>query len=311
MEGLTNRGDETGLHVRQQTIIHLRYVKPYCWQTCDPANLPPMTPQVTVVQRPLSLQIADAIRMRIESGELRPGDPVPALRELADTWQCSVGSARAAVALLRQQGLITSGRGRPPVVRKPPQRITRDSAGHQLEKDLARASAEDRKTRGTVERELGVPIDRVELRPQFDVIDADDELASALGIRAKSKVLRRRYEWRDRETGALLKSSMSYVPRNLISKSREFLDPGTEPWPGGTYHQLSTLGIEIDQVEELVTAAAATTVEKHDWRLEDGVPMLRLRRTLIDTDGQVVEVSDASFPADRTEMRWRTQLERW
>ncbi len=270
-----------------------------------------MSPEVTIVERPLSLQIADAIRMRIESGELAPGDPVPTLRELADTWNCSVGSARAAIALLRQQGLITSGRGRPPVVRKPPQRITRESAQHQREKDLARAPLEDRKATGTAERELSLPIESLDFRPRFDVIPADEQLAAALQVSPNAKVLCRHYEWRDRDTGALLKSSVSYIPRKLISSNRDLLDPGKEPWPGGTYHQLSTVGIEIDVVEELVTADPATTVEKHDWRLQDGVPMLRLRRTLIDTEGRVVEVSDTSFPADRTSMRWTTQLERW
>lgn len=250
--------------------------------------------------------------MRIESGELQPGGPLPTLSELAERWHCSVGSARAAVALLRQQGLITSGRGRPAVVRKAPQRITRDSAGHQQEKDLARAAIEDRKTTGTVEREIGLPIEQVDFPPpRFDVIAADDGLAAALQVSAGTKVLRRRYEWRDRDTGALLKSSVSYIPRQLIARKRDLSDPSKEPWPGGTYHQLSTVGIEVDRVEELVTADPATTVEKHDWRLQDGIPMLRLRRTLIDTEGRVVEVSDTNFPADRTSMRWTTQLEPW
>jgi len=54
-----------------------------------------------------------------------------------------------------------------------------------------------------------------------------------------------------------------------------------------------------------------TTAEAKQWDLEEGVPMLRIRRTSIDMDGRTVEITDADFPADRTELKFVTNLTPW
>ena len=95
-----------------------------------------MEPRPTAVQPPLSLRIADDIRMQIERGDLVPGDSLPTLAELCQRWNCSMSAARGAIALLKAQGLITAGRGKAPTVRIPPRKVVRSSERHQVEKDL-------------------------------------------------------------------------------------------------------------------------------------------------------------------------------
>lgn len=89
------------------------------------------------------------------------------------------------------------------------------------------------------------------------------------------------------------------------------LDETNEPWPGGTQHQLSTVGIEVMCMLDLVTARMPTTVEGQLWGLGDGIPLLFCRRLSLDADNRVVEISDATYPADRTELQFVTPLKAW
>lgn len=51
-------------------------------------------------------QIAEALRRRIASGELAPGDRLPPVRETAEQWGCSPGTAGRAYEQLAREGLI-------------------------------------------------------------------------------------------------------------------------------------------------------------------------------------------------------------
>jgi len=51
-------------------------------------------------------QIAEIIRSRIESGEYRKGARIPTESEIVEMWEVARSTARRAIALLREQGLI-------------------------------------------------------------------------------------------------------------------------------------------------------------------------------------------------------------
>lgn len=51
-------------------------------------------------------QIADILRSRIESGQYLKGTRIPTESEIVDTWEVARTTARRAIALLREQGLI-------------------------------------------------------------------------------------------------------------------------------------------------------------------------------------------------------------
>jgi hypothetical protein len=61
---------------------------------------------------------------------------------------------RAAVALLKQQGLITGVRGKAPVVRVRARQVLRSSERHQVENDLVLASEDERRVAGASETEI-------------------------------------------------------------------------------------------------------------------------------------------------------------
>jgi molybdate-binding protein/DNA-binding transcriptional regulator YhcF (GntR family) len=56
-------------------------------------------------------EIAESLRRRIASGELGPGDKLPPVREMAQRWGCTPGTASRAYAQLRQEGLVAGHRG--------------------------------------------------------------------------------------------------------------------------------------------------------------------------------------------------------
>lgn len=61
---------------------------------------------------PLFRQVADILRRRIESGELRPRRPVPSLKTLTEEYGVSRITASKAVAILADEGLIHVVRGK-------------------------------------------------------------------------------------------------------------------------------------------------------------------------------------------------------
>jgi GntR family transcriptional regulator len=270
-----------------------------------------MEPQATAGERAIKIRIADDIRMRIERGELPPGAPIPTIQELTEKWDTSPRTARDAHALLRQMGLVTGSRGAPLRVRTRRRMTVRDSERHQLEKDLVLRPEAERAQTGTSELEMGTSIDAFEFHCVADRWPADQLLASALEVALGTDLLRRTFEKTDKRTGALHEWSVSYIPVELIKGNPEIIDKADQPWPGGTQHQLYTVGIEVMRIVDEVTSAMPTTVDLQRWELDEGVPLLRVRRISIDDRDRVVEVSDAVFPADRTKLVFTTPLKKW
>jgi GntR family transcriptional regulator len=62
--------------------------------------------------KPVYLQLADQIRYAAASGRLRPGDPLPALRPLAEELRINRNTIAKAYAELEAQGLIETQHGK-------------------------------------------------------------------------------------------------------------------------------------------------------------------------------------------------------
>src|SRR5262249_6400074 len=67
-------------------------------------------------------QVADALRQKMKSGELKPGDKLKSEKYLADEYGVGRDTIRDALQHLRSEGLIDSRRGYRTTVRKPPER---------------------------------------------------------------------------------------------------------------------------------------------------------------------------------------------
>jgi GntR family transcriptional regulator len=187
----------------------------------------------------------------------------------------------------------------------------RDSERHQLEKDNAILPEETRGKIGEAETNLAMSINDQEFVSKYDIVPAPTDLANDFDIIPTTPLLRRRFTSTDPRTKNLLSDSVSYIPKTFVEGNPAILDERNEPWPGGTLHQLSTVGIEIMKVVDEVTARMPSSSEAAEWDLPPGIPLLFCRRLSYDREGMLIEISDAWYPADRTELRFVTPLKPW
>lgn len=62
-------------------------------------------------ERSLYQQITDSIRQQVLEGHLKPGDQLPPIRQLADHWNCTLGTVQHAYQELVKQGIVVSRPG--------------------------------------------------------------------------------------------------------------------------------------------------------------------------------------------------------
>jgi GntR family transcriptional regulator len=62
--------------------------------------------------RPIYLQIVGQVREQVRNSRLKPGDELPSVRELADSLDINMHTARRAYLKLRDQGIINLRLGR-------------------------------------------------------------------------------------------------------------------------------------------------------------------------------------------------------
>lgn len=261
--------------------------------------------------RPAHIQIADDLREQINSGYLPVGQRLPTQETLSTTWGVARDTVQAALRVLRHEGRITSRQGRGTFVRTPPPRVRRDSSWKQEEKDLALEDLETRRKTGTAETAMGVSIHDTAHQSHFTTIEADSRLAELFELKNDLRVLQREYISTSKETGLRLSWSRSWLPVWRIEGDPKILDPNEEPWPGGTPHALSTVGIEVDSHVDVINLHPVSAEDQHIWGLEDGVGMFHTSGYIYDTTGSIIVVSESLDPGDRTEFVFRTKLERW
>jgi GntR family transcriptional regulator len=241
----------------------------------------------------------------------RTGDTIPTINELCAQWHCSTGTARSALTVLRAEGLITHGRGKAATVREAPRRIKLPQAFGQQQKDAVLLPDDERSVSGAIELTEGIKIADTAASYRYSTVPADVKLAEEFHLPAGTPLLRREYEMRDPKSGSRLSYSISYIPKFLIESNPKLLDEKNEPWPGGHQHQLYTVGIELDRIIRSVIAVEPSPGSAQKWDMEPGVPMLVVHSMSIDTRNRVVEISDATYPADRSELEFTEKLDRW
>jgi GntR family transcriptional regulator len=116
---------------------------------------------------PVGTQLAWKLRAAIASGSLRPGDRLPAVRELATAAGVNVNTARAVYARLAAQGVIVSEHGRGTFVSSNPGRGT-GLAG------LVERVAHDAHKHGVDPRELAAFLYARFDAPTAPLLDEDD-----------------------------------------------------------------------------------------------------------------------------------------
>ncbi len=231
-------------------------------------------------------QVADHLRAAIGRGRLREGDQLPSEAQLMAHYGIARMTARNALRILQDEGLITAEHGRGVYVRaRPPVRRLASDRFAQRHRKAGKAAF-------TVEAEqTGVTplVDMIRVTEAEPPAEVADRLATAEG---DTTIVRSRRYLLD---GRPVETAVSYIPADL-ARGTPIADPN--PGPGGIYARLEEAGHTLGRFTEEVTARMPTPDEAKTLSLSPGVPVFRLVRTAYDMDGRAVEVCDTIMAAD-------------
>jgi GntR family transcriptional regulator len=231
-------------------------------------------------------QIADHLRAAIAQGRLREGDQLPSEAQLMTHYGVARMTARNALRLLQDQGLITAEHGRGVYVRaRPPvRRLASDRFAQRHRKEGKAAFNVEAEQHGATPQVDMISV--TETTPPAEVVDrlrlSDD---SPVVIRSRRYLL----------DGRPVETAVSYIPADL-ARGTPITDPN--PGPGGIYARLEEQGHTLERFTEEVAARMPTPEEARRLALPPGVPVFRLIRTAYDLDGRAVEVCDTIMSAE-------------
>lgn len=221
-------------------------------------------------------QVAADLRARIMSGELSPGAQLPSTAQLEERYKTSNPTIQSAVKALKEEGFLTSHRGKGVYVRDK-QPFTVDVSPY-----IAPSP-------GGYSYDL---LEVTEVRPTGDI-------ALGLGLAEDERaVLRKRILRLDGEPVEL---DWSYYPLSIVAGS-----PLTrrQKIRGGAPQTLAELGFPQREMVDTVSVRMPTTEEIETLDLPD-VPVMRQFRVIYSDDRRVVEVSELIKGAHLYQLRYR------
>ncbi|MEM7326176.1 MAG: UTRA domain-containing protein [Actinomycetota bacterium] len=139
-------------------------------------------------------------------------------------------------------------------------------------------------------------------------MEANADLATRFQIPPGTPILKRTFLTKSRREEGPLSIVISYQPWDQFAENPELLDVTNEPWPGGTMHQLSTIGIEVMKIVDEISTRPPTLMEAEVLDIDPGTSMFVLRKVALDADERVVDVTDVFMPGDRTELIYEVGL---
>lgn len=239
--------------------------------------------------QPPSRRIAHSLRSAIARGELSPGDKLPSERALAEQYGAARNTAREAIRLLAEEGLVTAQHGRGVFVRAP-QRLFRFGS--------------DRYSRR--HRETGLTPFRLEAQRQgktarIDVLSITREvpppdIAERLKVPGdeESVVHRENHYFADDEPVQIVSTYLRW------DEAQGTLLMQPKAGPHGIYGRLEELGHTMTHVRDEISARMPTPEEARLLELLPGVPVLEVLHTSLDQQSEPFEVSRYVHRADRT-----------
>jgi GntR family transcriptional regulator len=232
-----------------------------------------------MARRPIYAQIKQTILKDIDEGALSTGDLLAPEIELAQHFGVSRPTVRQAILELTREGFLARRRGKGTVVMR---RQVDYPTGRLL------SFTEEFAASG------GQP--SAKIRNQ-SIVSADRQLAVRLGIPVRGLVFRlERIRSIDGSPVAWQVSNIAY------SKV-----PAIEANDFRTASLYTTLrfryGLTIASADETIQAAVATDLDSELLGIPKGSPLFRIERRAFTDTGDVVEVADSMYRADRYEVR--------
>ena len=235
--------------------------------------------------RPLNQQIADILRLEIDSGRLPPGARVPGENTLMSTYGVARWTAREALAVLARAGLITKVPGAGTFVREL-RRLERRPRRYRRRSQQAAPFATD--------------VQAANMKPLIEAesvrVEATPEIAEVLALEVGAAVMRTQYRFL--ADGKPVQTSVSYEPLSLTAGT-DVEVPEEGPLAGsGVIARMDSLGIEIARVSEEIAIRPPGSDEAALLSIPDGIHVFDIQRTFF-TEERPVETARIVIPGDR------------
>ncbi|MFC5787045.1 MULTISPECIES: GntR family transcriptional regulator [Streptomyces] len=219
---------------------------------------------------PLHEQLGAEFLRRIESGEWPEGEPVPSESQLCEEFGTSRGPVRQALSILRSDGHLVGGRGKPPVARRaaPSQPFASLMSFTQWARSIGREPGQ-----------LTVEVARRRASP---------EAAARLGLDEGEPVV-------DLVRLRHLDGVPVMVERStfVLHVGRHLFD--IDPDAGSIYEALCGRDVDLHHARHTIDAIAADTQDASLLGIEPGEPLLRVRRLAFSRDGVPLEYADDRY----------------
>ena len=245
-------------------------------------------------------RIVAELRAEIVTGQREPGSRLPSENELAQRFDTSRPTVRRAIVQLKAEGLVITGQGRASLVRPTPHvRLQLFGSAYRQHRDAGQPGFN-----AQVIEQGQRPEQRL---TEVAAITAPEGIASRLDLdETASVVARRRVFVIDDQPVALVDSfyPASWAAGTAIAEARRIrggVHAVIEDQAGPIRRRISR------SVDELV-ARMPTPAEAKQLSLPPGVPVVRVLRTIYDSDGRPVEVQETIAAGDRHEFRYEVDM---
>jgi GntR family transcriptional regulator len=246
-----------------------------------------------------SRTIAEAIRGQIESGELPPGAQLPSERDLASTYGTARNTAREAVRLLGDAGLVITDQGKGSFVRPltPLIRLGNDRYSPKYRETGLSPFLLECAKQGKAGRFEVLSIDRVQPTP---------EVAERLNVSATTKSVLRRENVFYADADPVHRVT-TYIPW-VIAEGTGLLQDEV-PHQFGIHGVLEDRHHVMTRIREEVSTRMPRPDETAALHLRPGVPVLDVWHTSLDQDGEPYELTRFVMRGDMTGLLYDVPVE--
>lgn len=243
---------------------------------------------------PMYKQIADDLRLQIESGQLPPGAQLRTEIELREKYQASRNTVRDAVKWLISRGLVETRPGQGTFV---VQMIVPFITNLTGDPQTASGGEGDTYTQ-EVTAKLRTPYSE---SPQVGVQNADPAMISELHLdEAASVITRHQQRFIDGTPWCL---QTSFYPMDLVQRGATRLLEATNIEEGTVAYLRESLRIKQTSYRDILTVRAPDGNEARFFGLPDDgrISVIETRRTAFDKSGEPIRVTLTVYPADRNQ----------
>lgn len=241
-------------------------------------------------------ELAADLREQIASGHLQPGAKLLRTRDLAAQYRVALTTAVRAVAVLREEGLVTTTHGRGSYV----------TARHEITRgDASRARWNpDGLSANRDEAAAGGYLDEVD-RAERGIVDATAALAQRLDVAVGASLSVVRYRWL--VGGMPTQISTQWEPLDLTRGTSAELPASAERGQPAVFARFARIGWYQHRVVEEYRTRMPFREERELLEMPDDVPVLSITRQSFASDAhgneRIIETSDITARGDRMVIR--------